>query len=213
MTNNKNSKKYRNNPLFLRNEFDRDGQWGFPIIKKQLLDLSSIELISCSDISSHDTDNLHKGIHHFVDDWRFEGLYTHPDRCINTYSQYRFVLTPDYSLYSEMDLWRQIESVGKSRWVGAYWQKQGMTVIATTSWGQPSSYSFCFDGIEKHSIVAVGMIGCKHSRPSFMRGYDAMLESVEPEAIICLGEPFPEMKGKIIKVDYISSRRNVRNGR
>ena len=207
------SKEYRNDPLFLRNEFDSDNQWGFAIIEKKSLDLDSIELISCADISSKDTNNLQKGIHHFVDDYRFEGLYSHPYRCINTYSKYRFALTPDYSLYSEMNLWRQIESVGKSRWVGANWQKHGITVIATVSWGQPSSYSFCFDGIEKHSIVAVGMIGCKQSRPSYMRGYYAMLEAIEPEAVICLGTPFPEMEGHIIPVDYISSRRVKRNGR
>ena len=208
-----NSFIFRNDPLFLRSEFENDGQWEFPIIKKQPLDLSSVELIACSDISAHDTINTHKGIHHFVDDYRFEGLYTHPERCINTYSKYRFALTPDYSLYSEMNLWRQIESVGKSRWVGANWQKHGLTVVATVSWGQPSSYSFCFDGIEKHSVVAIGMIGCKHSRISFMRGYDAMIEAIDPYAIICLGKPFPEMEGKIIEVDYISSRRVMRNGR
>lgn len=143
------SKEFRNSPMFLRNEFEKDGAWEFPLIKKQNIDLSAVELIACSDISNHDTKNLHKGIHHFVDDYRFEGLYTHPERSIGKYKKYRFALTPDYSLYSEMDLWRQIESVGKSRWVGANWQKNGISVIPTLSWAQPSSYKFCFDGVEK----------------------------------------------------------------
>lgn len=43
-----------------------------------------------------------------------------------------------------------------------------------------------------------------------MRGYNAMLDHIEPEAVICLGRPFPEMKGKIIAVDYLSSRKVVR---
>lgn len=40
-----------------------------------------------------------------------------------------------------------------------------------------------------------------------------MLEAIEPEAIVCLGTPFLEMEGNIISVDYISSRKAVRNGR
>ena len=207
------SKEFRNSPLFLRTGFVTSGQWEIPLIRKQTLDLSSVELISCSDISSHDDRNRHKGIHHFVDDNRFEKLYKHPEIYIELYSKYRFALTPDFSLYSEMNLWRQIESVGKSRWVGAKWQEAGMTVVTTISWGQPSSFRFCFDGVEKHSVVAVGMIGCKHGRVPFMRGYNEMLDRIEPEAVICLGDPFPEMNGNIIKVDYIKSRRNNRNGR
>lgn len=114
------SKIFRNSELFLRNEFEKDGVWGFPLIKRQVFDYDKVELISCSDTSNHDIRNLDKGIHHFVDDYRFEMLYRHPDNCIEKYKKYKFVLTPDYSLYAEMDLWRQIESIGKTRWVGAY---------------------------------------------------------------------------------------------
>ncbi len=85
------SRDYRNSELFLRNNFEKDGEWGFPLIKRQNIDLSAIELIACSDISKADTLNLHKGIHHFTDDYRFESLYNHPDRCIEKYKKYRFV--------------------------------------------------------------------------------------------------------------------------
>ena len=61
----------RNDPLFLRNEFEKEGEWNFPIIKKQDINLDNLELISYSDISSKDTKNLHKDVHFFIDDWRF----------------------------------------------------------------------------------------------------------------------------------------------
>ena len=73
-----------------------------------------------------------------------------------------------------------------------------------------NNYDFCFDGIEKNSVVAVGMIGCKRNKPAFMRGYDAMLERLSPSAIICFGSPFTEMRGNIIPVDYLASRKVVR---
>ena len=204
------SKEMRNNPLFMRNEFKVDGKWGFPIIKRQQLDLSEIELISCSDVSKKDTKNLHKGVHFFVDDFRFNTIYDHPEKSLELYGKYRFLLTPDYSLYSEMNPWRQIESIGKTRWVGAKWQQAGKIVIPTISWGLSRSYDFCFDAIEKNSIVAIGMIGCKKNKTCFLRGYFEMLRRIEPDAIICFGSPFTEMDGNLIIIDYLKSRREVR---
>lgn len=208
-----NSKSYRTSGTFLRNEFESSGIWGFPLIKKQELDIRNIELIACSDTSTQDTVNLNRGVHFFTDDYRFENIYRHPERSFPKYSRYRFLLSPDYSVYSEMKAWRQIESVGKARWVGAYWQHHGLTVIPTISWGQPASFRFCFDAIEENAIVAVGMIGCKHERVAFMKGYNAMLDAIKPSAIICFGTPFPEMEGKIIAIDYLSSRKVVHHGR
>ena len=207
------SKEFREMDLFLRNRFMSDGIWGFPIVRRQNLDLSDIQLIACSDTSVNDTKNLHKGVHFFVDDYRFENTYRYPEKTLGRYRKYRFLMTPDFSLYAEMKPWRQIESVGKARWVGAYWQEQGCVVIPTVSWAQPSSFRFCFDAIEKHGIVAVGMIGRNHERLGFMRGYQVMLDVLEPKAIICLGVPFPEMEGNIIAVDYLMSRKVMRDGR
>ena len=205
------SKTFRKSSLFLRNEFQPDGMFGFSLVRKQEISLNSVELIACSDTRTNDRYNTYKGVHFFTDDYRFCGIYDHPDRSLEKFRQYRFVLTPDFSLYAEMEPWRQIESVGKSRWIGAYWQSQGLTVIPTVSWAKPSSFRYCFDGIEKTSVVAVGMIGCKHERIAFMKGYNAMLDKIEPSAIICFGTPFPEMCGNIIAVDYLSSRKVMRS--
>ena len=104
-----------------------------------------------------------------------------------------------------MDMWRQLESVAKNRWCGAYWQSKGLTVIPTISWSTPRSFDFCFDGVEKNATVAIGMIGCKGNKTGFMRGYHAMLEKLKPTVIICFGTPFEEMSGNIITSDYRSS--------
>ena len=205
------SKKMRQNPLFMRNSFETSGKWELPLIKNQKLDMTEISLIACSDTRSGDNEkNRQNGVHFFVDDYRFDGIYNTPERSLKRYSQYKFLLTPDFSTYADMNLWRQLESVAKNRWVGAYWQSEGLSVIPTISWGLSQSYEFCFDGVESGSIVAVGMLGCKKSKLNFMRGYNAMLEKISPEKIICFGKPFEEMEGDIIEVDYIASRKVVR---
>ena len=205
------SKEMRNDPLFIRNSFIADGKWGLPLLKKQKIDTSDIKLIACSDTKANDREENKKfGVHFFVDDYRFNGIYDHPERTLQKYSQYKFLLTPDFSTYSDMNLWRQIESVAKNRWVGAYWQSKGLTVVPTISWGLSQSFEFCFDGVEKNSIVAIGMIGCKQTKIQFIRGYHAMLEKIQPSKIICFGTPFDEMQGNIIEIDYMKSRKVVR---
>ena len=205
------SKAMRNDPLFMRNNFEKHGKWEIPLVKKQNLPIGNIELVACSDTRANDNEiNKKKGVHFFVDDYRFLGIYNNPERTLNRYSQYKFLLTPDFSAYADMDMWRQLDSIAKNRWVGAYWQSRGLTVIPTVSWSDARSFEFCFDGIEQGGIVAVGMIGCKHSRLGFMRGYNAMLERLQPNKIIVFGTPFPEMEGNIISVDYQSSRKVVR---
>lgn len=205
------SKRMRSDNLFMRNEYSGHGKWNIPLIKKQAVDVENISLIACSDTRSNDNEtNTKNGVHFFVDDYRFNGIYNNPEKSLRKYSQYAFLLSPDFSTYADMNLWRQLESVAKNRWCGCYWQKQGLTVIPTISWSTPRSYEFCFDGVEKNSIIAIGMIGCKQNKKEFLRGYDYMLSKIEPEAVICFGTPFDEMRGNIIPVDYRSSRKVVR---
>lgn len=201
----------RSDNLFMRNEYSGHGKWNIPLIKKQAVDVENISLIACSDTRSNDNEtNTKNGVHFFVDDYRFNGIYNNPEKSLMKYSQYAFLLSPDFSTYADMNLWRQLESVAKNRWCGCYWQEQGLTVIPTISWSTPRSYEFCFDGVEKNSIIAIGMIGCKQNKKEFLRGYDYMLSKIEPEAVICFGTPFDEMRGNIIPVDYRSSRKVVR---
>ncbi len=205
------SKSMRESQLFMRNSFPTAGKWGIPLVKKQVLPSANINLVACSDTRTADNEeNRKKGVHFFVDDYRFKNIYDNPERSLKRYAQYAFLLTPDFSTYAEMGLWRQLESVAQNRWIGAYWQSKGLTVIPTVSWSTPRSFEFCFDGIEQGGTVAVGMIGCKHGKTGFMHGYNEMLERLKPESIIVFGNPFPDMGGNIIQINYLASRKVVR---
>ena len=185
------SKIMRENSLFMRNNFEARGKYGFSFIKKQDFNIENPTLIACSDTRANDNEvNKKNGVHFFVDDYRFNGIYDNPERSLERYSQYAFLLSPDFSTYADMDLWRQIESVAKNRWVGAYWQSKGMLVIPTISWSTQRSYEFCFDAVEQNATIAIGMIGCKRNKTEFLRGYNAMLEKLNPVKILCFGTPF-----------------------
>lgn len=185
----------------VRNEFKGVGKYGMPLIKRQNIDLDKIELLAFTKTKHNDEENQNKTIHFFTYDWNFQSVYEKPEESLEKLDQYYALLTPEFSTYKDMPLARQIDSVFKNRWCGAFWQKQGMIVIPTISWGSIPCLEFCFDGIEKGSVVAVSTYTREDNRDDFMLGYNKMLEIIEPSAIICYGTPFPEMKGKIKAID------------
>lgn len=206
-----NSIERRNNQLFLRNSYEKDGKYSIPLIKKQNLELDNINLISYSDTRNNESEkNTNKGVHFFIDDYRFEVIYNHPEKSLAKLKQYKFVCTPDFSIYSEMDKWRKIENVAKNRWVGAFWQEHGLIVIPTISWGKSSTFDYCFDGVEEGSIVAISTLGCKKAKRDFLIGYEEMKKQINPAAIICFDTPFEEIKDEVICVNYLQSRKVVR---
>ena len=89
-----NSIERRNNQLFLRNSYEKDGKYSIPLIKKQNLELDNINLISYSDTRNNESEkNTNKGVHFFIDDYRFEGIYNHPEKSLAKLKQYKFVCT------------------------------------------------------------------------------------------------------------------------
>lgn len=205
-----NSIDMRLNPLFLRTGFEKKGFYEIPLVRKQILSISDIRAIPISKTKMNDTaEHCQCGVHFFEDDYRFTSQYNNPERSLMKLSQYAFLCTPDYSVYSDMDLWRQLESVAHSRWVGAFWQDRGLTVIPTVSWSNEKSFCFCFDGIVEGSDVAIATIGCKRNKKSFLYGYDAMIERIRPNKVLCVGKPFREMRGNVVYIPDEFPRRAV----
>jgi hypothetical protein len=95
------------------------------------------------------------------------------------------MISPDFSLYTDMAQARQIEHIFKNRWCGAYWQSLGINVIPTIGLSDERSFDFCFAGVEKGSIVAVSTIGSRRAKSLFMKGYTEMLRRIEPVHVIC----------------------------
>lgn len=147
-------------------------------------------------------------VHFFLYDYRFERVWKNPDNDIEKLSRYRAVLSPDFSMYLEMAPVMQLYNVFRNRWCGAYWASKGIRVVPTVNWGDESTFDFCFEGIERGSVVAVSTyMASEHGNRSdqkdwFMAGYNEMLRRIEPEKIICYNTPFPEMQGDIVHVDY-----------
>ena len=147
------------------------------------------------------------GVHFFLDDYQFERLWKRPDKYIELLRKFKYVLSPDFSMYMDypkaMQMWKHYQK----HWLGAYMELFGIKVIPTIGWSDKESFKWCFDGEPKNSIVAVSSIGTqkyKESRKAFLEGYNKMLEILEPTTVLFWGNIPNEIdKSNIIHMGYI----------
>lgn len=202
--------KYRTSDLFLRNQFNGVEKFDIPEIPKSNFSDDTLEnlLLIGFDKINTDQSNYERMVHFFLYDYKFENIWKKPDEYVEKLKKYKAVLSPDFSMYIEMNKALQLYNTFRNRWCGAYLASKDIKVIPTVNWGDENTFEFCFDGIPKGSIVAGSTYMVREhnnhadQKDFFMKGYEEMLRRIEPSKIICYSEPFPEMQGDIIYVDY-----------
>ncbi len=203
-------KHQRQNQELLRNEYKTDNKWGIPLIQKSEIDILDIKLIPFDHTIEDDSFNIDKTVHFFVEDSKQDRVYDNPDKYISRLAQYVHVLTPDFSLYTDMPLAVQLHNIFRSRWCGAKWQELGLSIIPTISWSTNQSYDFCFAGIEQGSVVAVSTLGALKKKDLFLAGYFEMKKRINPQHVLCFGKTFAEMGNEVIFVDYRKTIRRIK---
>ena len=188
--------KVKNKRKLVRNEFETVGKYDMPFIRNQDIDVKKIDLWCYTRAKNNDTANQNKTIHFFTYDWLFNEIYDNPEKVTQKLKQYYAVLTPDFSVYTDMPIAVQVYNTFKNRWCGAYLQRLGLKVIPTVEWGNEDSFEFCFEGIETGSTVAIATYH-RDNKEAFLKGYTKMLEVINPRQIICYGEKISGMDGNI----------------
>ena len=202
------SKSLREDFHLLRNDFEAVGKWEIPLIKKCEVDVRGIKLLPVDHVRiKAKLEDIFKTVHFFAEDKKLERYYNKPEKYIERLAQYKNVLTPDYSVYADMPLTIQLYNTFKNRWLGAYWQYHGLSVIPTISWGEQVSFDFCFDGVEYGSVVAISTLGNRKSKKPFLDGYFEMKKRVNPQQVLCFGDGFPEMEEEVICISYLKTTR------
>ncbi|MDR1634032.1 MAG: DUF4417 domain-containing protein [Bifidobacteriaceae bacterium] len=188
------------------------GRYDMPMIEAQDVALDGLTLIR---YTSSGGDAARAGewtVHFFEEDSRFDEVWHRPEAAVDRLARYRQVLSPDFSLWIDRPVVEQIANTWRNRWCGAFWQKLGLTVIPTISWGDGRSFDFCFEGVETGAVVAVSTLGARDSRGAFMRGYRQMMRAIEPRTVVCYADPFEEMAllGPVVVVPYSPNTKTAR---
>ena len=142
-------------------------------------------------------------VHFFLDDYRFESVWSHPHKALRYLSDFNTLLTPDFSLYPDWPLAVQIWNVYRSRWCGAFWAEAGFQIIPTVSWAGRESYDFCFAGIARQGVVAVSAVGVRAADWNlFAHGFREMVQRIAPSRVLCYGPIRPELEVLVEVVCY-----------
>jgi hypothetical protein len=164
-----------------------EGKYDMPIIEK----VDSIVLLPLipfnAAISSKHSDY---GVHFFIDDYQFERVWNNPSRYISVLKRFKFVFSPDFSMYLNMPKVMQIWNKYRSQFIGSYLQSNGVNIIPTISWSDESSFEWCFDGVPTNGVIAVSSVGCLSKNDSldiFLKGYKAMLDKLNPKLVLFYG--------------------------
>jgi len=131
--------------------------------------------------------------HFFLDDYRFETVWSRPLMGLSHVRRYWAALTPDFSLYRDWPVMLQQWNVYRSRWVGRFWQEHGLRIIPTVNWSTPDSYDWCFLGIPQNQIVALTVPDRRKKKATalFEMGFWAMREILQPRLMLVYGSlPF-----------------------
>ena len=183
--------------------FDRDytmtlaSPYGIPILNAVEPEEVTVEpdhWISFHEAKSFKGDRSKTGVHFYTYDNMFDRIWNDPDRYGKMLSDYACVLSPDFSLYADFPLALQIWNHYRKHWMGAYWQQKGLTVIPTICWSTQDSFSWCFTGEPKYSVVSVSSWGCvkdPHVRAAFLEAYKVFIRECHPTQVLWFGEKLP----------------------
>ena len=163
------------------------------------------EFIPYTERNKHTGEN--QAIHFFLDDYKYrDSVWCNLEYTTYSICKYDYFITPDLSLWRDLPTeYYNIQNIFRTRFIGAYWQQCGYKVIPTASWGNLNSFSYCFEGLPMHSVIAVSGMGNQKSVDSFNKwcyGMKRLEEAKQPIMILVYGQEI-EIPGLITPIQFI----------
>jgi hypothetical protein len=183
--------------------YPSDNAWGIPRLRPAPVDPAPVWLAPYRTRIRAERPPHDGAIHFFLQDYRFETVWSRPGKALQALRPYAALLSPDFSLYREWPLTLQLWNVYRNRWCGRFWQEEGFRVIPTVSWGAADTYDFCFLGIPPRGQVAVATVGTRDGDPAaahlFLAGFREMVRRLEPVRVLCYG-PAPAACHELVEI-------------
>ncbi len=182
------------------------GKYGLPIIRE--CHVVPRKMITFSRAMKEKKD-FHQWVCFYEDDFLFERIWRCPIRYLAKLKKFDGVVSPDFSVYYDMPFVMQLWNIFRSRVIGAWLQRNGIKVIPNIRFGDERSFECCCDGISRHSVIAIGTLGClkvKEYRNIFETGIERVADILKPETIVFYGSApsnISKIKEKSINVVVI----------
>lgn len=134
-------------------------------------------------------------VHFYQHDYKFDGarcgIWVAPFRAADILHHFAGIITPDFSTYADFPFPIKIYNTYRMRAFGYWYGTLGGAVINNVRWGEEETFSYCFDGIPKNSVIAVGTVASglrnPQNRKLFEDGFLKMIEVLKPHTVIVYG--------------------------
>jgi len=154
------------------------------------------ELVAFTDAANH------KGracVHFFLDDYRFERVWSCPEKYAGVLTRMGSACTPDFSTYTDMPKPLKAYNVYRSRALGAYFERLGLDVYPTLQWAEDDDMPWMLAGLPEGVTAACSTRGCaasKSSRARFSEQFAKALDIVKPSHVVMYGKSdFVDFRG------------------
>ena len=130
----------------------------------------------------------------YIDDYKFDGekgIWKNAKYVLRVLSHFAGAITPDFSTYQDFPEPIKIYNTYRMRVLGYWFGKNNIPVINNVRWGTSETYRYCFAGIPKNSMIAIGTCGGSPyklvDRERFEAGLKELIEVLRPHTIIVYG--------------------------
>lgn len=152
----------------------------------------------------------------YIDDYKFDGprgVWHDSNFLLKVLCHFEGAITVDFSTYQDFPEPIKIYATYRMRLLGYWLGKNGISIINNVRWGTSETFKYCFDGIARNSIVAIGTVGGSprkiKDRKRFEEGLFEMINVLKPKIIIVYGSAnypcFKKVEHRGIKVVSYSS--------
>lgn len=134
-------------------------------------------------------------IHFFIDDQKFDGkrssIWTNPKIVLEIARHFAGIISPDFSIYQDFPKPIKMNNIYRMRAFDFWFDQNGIPCIHNVRWGTEETWEYCFDGIPKNGVIAIGTVA-SHLRNSdgktlFENGFRKMIEVLSPSIIVIYG--------------------------
>lgn len=147
----------------------------------------------------------------YLDDYKFDGprgIWHNSAFTLKVLRHFTGAITPDFSTYQDFPEPIKIYNTYRMRALGRWLAINGIAVINNVRWGTSESWRYCWDGIPKDSMIAIGTVGGNPKklvdRHRFESGLDELIRVLHPHTILVYGSDrykcFEKLKGRGIRV-------------
>lgn len=192
--------------------FGSDNKYGFPLLPANTVQVNTEKFIDFHTALSISDRSC--GVHFFIDDFKFERLWTYPERYINFLKDFECVIMPDFSLYYNAPEAVGIYNKYRNHWLYCYYTMHGVNMIPLYRLGSPDFFEWSNLGFPpERSVFAVSDIGCRkvnNLKNDFKLSLDN-LTRLQPLQVLYFTHSLPDFLSdfdfdcKFINLDYIRS--------